>query len=269
MKVRAVVVLVLAGTALAVPATSASAAACAQDRGVTLLVEFNSLGGGTQTRCAAGNPDSGLTALRAAGFTSTRAAQQPGYFLCRIDGKPANDPCQRTSPADAYWSYWHAKPGGSWTYSDTGPADFDPAPGTVEGWAFGAGKPPRAAPPRGEAAAAPTPSRPASPSAPTSARTTTNAVASPVVSSPRPSPSPAAVPTAPTSGRPAPAAALSSPTPSPSASANTTKTAVRVVRLDRGIGIGIGFGTLGGLVLLAALSLAGAVQWGRRRRDGR
>ncbi|MDX6198735.1 MAG: hypothetical protein QOJ79_1886, partial [Actinomycetota bacterium] len=126
----------------------AVAAACSRSTGVTVVVDFASLGGGTQTRCASGDPSSGLAALRATGHTTTRAAQEPGYFLCRIDGKPANDPCQRTSPADAYWSYWHAKPGGTWTYSDLGPADYDPAPGTVEGWAFGAGKPPSSPPPR-------------------------------------------------------------------------------------------------------------------------
>lgn len=147
MRMRAAVVAALTGLALAVPVAPATAAACAQGAGVTVLVEFGSLGGGTQTRCSAGDPSSGLGALRGAGFTPTRAAQEPGYFLCRIDGKPANDPCQRTSPADAYWSYWHAKAGGSWTYGDVGPADYDPAPGAVEGWAFGAGKPPSSPPP--------------------------------------------------------------------------------------------------------------------------
>jgi hypothetical protein len=147
-RLRAALLTVLAGTALAVPAAPAVAAACSGSTGVTVVVDFASLGGGTQTRCASGDPSSGLAALRATGHTTTRAAQEPGYFLCRIDGKPANDPCQRTSPADAYWSYWHAKPGGTWTYSDLGPADYDPAPGTVEGWAFGAGKPPSSPPPR-------------------------------------------------------------------------------------------------------------------------
>mgnify|MGYP003296374071 CR=1 FL=1 len=55
----------------------------------TVVVDFGSLNGGTQTRCAGGDPPSGLAALRGAGFTPTRAAQEPGYFVCRIDGKPA------------------------------------------------------------------------------------------------------------------------------------------------------------------------------------
>jgi hypothetical protein len=160
MRLRAALLTVLAGAALAVPAAPAAAAACWDSSGVTVVVDFASLGGGTQSGCAAGDPSSGLAALRATGHTTTRAAQQPGYFLCRIDGKPANDPCQRTSPANAYWSYWHAKPGGSWTYSDLGPADYDPKPGTVEGWAFGAGKPPSSPPPRAAASPRPAASSP-------------------------------------------------------------------------------------------------------------
>src|SRR3954447_22085795 len=158
MRLRAALLSVLAGTALAVPGGPAVAAPCAQGTGVTVVVDFASLGGGTHRECAAGDPSSGLAALRGAGFTPTRAAQEPGYFLCRINGKPANDPCQRTSPANAYWSYWHAKPGGTWAYSSLGPADYAPAPGAVEGWAFGAGKPPSSSPP--SEAASPNTARP-------------------------------------------------------------------------------------------------------------
>ena len=162
---RLAVVTLVAGAALAVPAAPSRAAECS---GVPVVVDFASLGGGSRTGCAPGDPSSGITALRSAGFEPTRAAQQPGYFVCRIDGKPASDPCQRTSPADAYWSYWHARAGGSWTYSGVGPADHDPEPGTVEGWAFGAGKPPSTAPPPRAAASpsaqpSPQPSRLPSP----------------------------------------------------------------------------------------------------------
>lgn len=120
MRMQAAVVAVLSATALAVPAAPASAAACADPTGVSVVVDFASLGGGTQRQCAPGDPSSGVAALRGAGFTTTRAAQEPGYFMCRINGKPAQDPCQRTSPADAYWSYWHGKRGGGWTYSTLG-----------------------------------------------------------------------------------------------------------------------------------------------------
>jgi hypothetical protein len=169
---RAALLAVVAGAVLAAPAAPSQAApaqasACS---GVTVVVDFASLGGGDQSRCSPGDPESGVAALRGAGFEPTRAAQEAGYFVCRIDGKPADDPCQRASPEDAYWSYWRAQPGGSWTFSNEGAGTSDPDPGDVEGWAFGAGDPPSASPPARRAtspAAAPAPRRTtAAPAAP-------------------------------------------------------------------------------------------------------
>jgi hypothetical protein len=51
-------------------------------------------------------------------------------------------------PTTKYWSYWHAARGGKWTYATTGAGSYNPKPGTVEGWAYGAGKPPTVAPPK-------------------------------------------------------------------------------------------------------------------------
>jgi hypothetical protein len=256
MRLRAAAVLVLAGTALAVPAAPARAAACASSSGVTVVVDFASLGGGTHRECAAGDPASGLAALRAAGFTPTRAAQEPGYFLCRINGKPTNDPCQRTSPANAYWSYWHAKPGGRWTHSDLGPADYDPAPGTVEGWAFGAGKPPSSPPRMASPSAAP-----ATPSAVGSHPTPTTAVARSRPPSPASAATAAAPAKSPTSG-PAPtspASVLVTPAPSP-----LTSTAPRT---DPAPSRGTSTGPLAAAVLLALLITGAAVVGVRRRRE--
>jgi hypothetical protein len=158
---RLALLAVVAGAVLAVPATPVQAAPAQASgcSGVTVVVDFASLGGGDQSRCAPGDPDSGVAALRGAGFAPTRAAQESGYFVCRIDGKPANDPCQRASPEDAYWSYWRAKPGGSWSFSNEGAGTSDPKPGDVEGWAFGDGDPP-STPPPAPAAASPPAARP-------------------------------------------------------------------------------------------------------------
>jgi hypothetical protein len=269
MKLRAAVLTVLAGAAVAVPAAPAAAAACSQGAGVTVVVEFASLGGGTQTDCASGNPSSGLAALRGTGHTPTRAAQEPGYFLCRIDGKPANDPCQRTSPSNAYWSYWHAKPGGTWTYSELGPADYDPAPGTVEGWAFGAGKPPSSPPPR-PAQPSPTPaaSRPAASPARSSAAPSPAAVSSasplarpptasaaPVVSS---SPSPAAAASAAVSPQPTSQATPAGPSRDPDSVDKTFTTRA----------VFVPWSVLAGGLLLLLLLAATAWQVVRRRRTG-
>lgn len=260
-RLLAVGILVAAGVA---PVTPAAAAACAEGAGVTVVVDFASLGGGTDTDCAAGDPGSGLEALRAAGHEPTRAAQQPGYFVCRIDGKPANDPCQRTSPADAYWSYWHAEPGGSWTFSDTGAADRDPAPGTVEGWAFGAGDPPSSPPPRNRAAAAPSPS-PTRASSPTPVVTRAASPVATVIGSPAastvssPSGSPSASPSPSAAATPS---ASSVPTPSRSPSPSPTPGAVNV---DRTEDSGSLAGPLAALGLVLLLTAAGAYQLQQRR----
>jgi hypothetical protein len=105
-----------------------------------------------------GDPTSGLAAMRSAGFIP---AFSPSGLVCQINGKP--DVCPRTPPTTAYWSYWHATPGGSWTYSSIGAGSYNPAPGAVEGWSFGAGQPPSIAPPAAVAPApAPGPAPPSS-----------------------------------------------------------------------------------------------------------
>lgn len=142
--VAVVACLLAVAGAMVVPASPAYAAVCpSPDAGVTVVVDFSRLGGGTAVRCAPGDPATGLAALTAAGFSYEFVPGQPG-FVCRIDGSP--DPCNG-APVDAYWSYWHASAGGSWQYSSLGAGGRDPAPGTVEGWAFGAGERPGMSPP--------------------------------------------------------------------------------------------------------------------------
>ena len=150
---RALTASAVIGLAMTAAPVAAQAADCA---GVTVVVDFRSLGGGVQTGCAPGDPSSGTAALSAAGFGFTFAARQPG-FVCRINGRPSSDPCVNTSPTTAYWAYWHGQPGGSWAYSSTSASAYDPAPGSVEGWSFGAGEQPGIAPP----APAPKPTAPA------------------------------------------------------------------------------------------------------------
>ncbi|MEV7181008.1 flagellar hook-length control protein FliK [Kitasatospora sp. NPDC093679] len=127
----------LLGTTTAT-APPASAAACTGTSGVTVVVDFTALGGSIQTGCAPGDPTSGLAALTGAGFTYAFHPRFPG-MVCRINALP--NPCNG-APATAYWSYWHAAHGGPWNYSTLGAGSYDPAPGDVEGWAFGAGSQP-------------------------------------------------------------------------------------------------------------------------------
>ncbi len=284
----AVAVLLTAATALLVgPATPAAAAGCDVATQVGVVVDFASLGGGVDTGCTVGDPTTGVEALQSAGFPPSRAQQErSGYFLCRISGKPASDPCQRAASSSAYWSYWHAAPGGAWSFSNTGPGSYDPAPGTVEGWAFGAGKPPSAAAPIFAAApaAAPDPA-PASPTLPRVAP------ASPRPASPAPAvPAPARPPVqqsaavAPATSAPA-QPGETSPAPAPSTDASTGSAAVQArtsapatapapdlepdldtdrAAADRSTSPA---GPLAAAALVVALLLAGGWQLARRRRE--
>lgn len=123
-------------------APTALAASCSDAGGVTVVVEYGAPLG-TSIRCATGSPATGLDALKRAGHGYTFVPRQPG-FVCTIDAKP--DPCNN-APADAYWSYWHAEPGGSWSYGTAGAGSYRPIAGSIDGWSFGNGKPPGSRPP--------------------------------------------------------------------------------------------------------------------------
>ena len=123
--------------------------------------------------------------LAKAGVSYQTTQRFPG-FVCRIAGKPSNDPCVNTSPASASWAYWLAAPGGSWCYSTLGVGSRKPAPGTFEGWSFALNRtadaipPPRFAPPPAPAGSPPAelngndcPSTPTTLPATTTAATTT------------------------------------------------------------------------------------------------
>lgn len=144
----AALVLATAGVTVA-GSPPAHAAACTGTSGVTVVVDFGAFGGSADVECALGDPASGVEALQGAGFSVTGTVRWGLAFVCRIDGlpTPATEPCFQTPPANAYWSYWYAQPGGTWTYSSQGAAFRDPAPGTVEGWAFGSGSAPSIPPP--------------------------------------------------------------------------------------------------------------------------
>ena len=121
----------------ATPAAAVPAAgACTDSTGITVVVDFTAFDRGVQVRCAPQPVASGFDALKRAGFTYQGTVRFPG-LLCRIDGAPSSDPCQGAPPPDAYWAYWHAPRGGSWTYSTSGAGTRKPPPGSVEGWAFG------------------------------------------------------------------------------------------------------------------------------------
>ena len=121
--VRSVVVAVVMTVTAALPGAPASAStpACTPGHGVTVLVEFNQLGGDDVRLCdesGGGRTVAGL--LEDNDLPLTYVQRQPG-FVCRVAGLPAEDPCVNTPPDDAYWSLWWSDGSAdTWSYATTG-----------------------------------------------------------------------------------------------------------------------------------------------------
>lgn len=178
---RAVVVALATATVVlpvgGLGATSATAATCAAGGGVSVVVDFNSLGGGVQTACVTGGGGDKAPALfDAAGHTLTRVRTQQG-FVCRVDDLPSQEQeaCQNTPPADAYWGLWWSNgTSGTWTYSTVGVDGLTiPDGGSVAlSWDdVGGSAPPSATPPKA-AASSPSSAPASSPAASTTKKAT-------------------------------------------------------------------------------------------------
>jgi hypothetical protein len=124
---------------------------CEPNTGVTVIVDDQKLAAGkVYVGCAPGEQADGVEALQNAGFQPEGTTDYGLAFICRIDGEPTlvETPCTTTPGSDAYWSYWRGRPGGRWAFSGVGaksPQSRSPA-GSVEGWSFGGGAPPRIEP---------------------------------------------------------------------------------------------------------------------------
>ncbi|MGI8663803.1 MAG: hypothetical protein ACR2LQ_11425 [Acidimicrobiales bacterium] len=138
-----IAVVAIVGVLLAVvPMNGARAAGaaqgqCADNVGITIVVDFRDLGGGVNIACAPSQVSDGLDALSEAGVSWEGTRRYAG-LVCRIAGKPspASEACVNAPPAAAYWSYWIAPRGGHWCYSSLGAGNRVPPPGSVEGWSF-------------------------------------------------------------------------------------------------------------------------------------
>lgn len=216
----------------AAPGASAAASAaplsCAD--GVIVVIDFSALRGQITQSCdTAVQPGhtTGLQVLQSSGFSVQGTLQYGLAFPCRINGEPADQSCDSTPPANAYWAYWHALPGqSSWSYSTGGAESYCPVLGSVEGWAFGAGAAPAAPPSAVRAVTGTAPASPPScagassgpPPAPTTVATTAPAPTTTRASTPA---APATSPTAP----PATAAGRSAQAAPPAPTTTTTRAA--------------------------------------------
>ena len=146
--------LLLAAGSVSVTGLAASAdttpGPCADDQGVTLVVDPQGLGGDPSVTCITGLGEkaTGWQVLESAGLAPEGTLRGGAGFLCRLGGVPAADQdiatasnpryretCAQTPPANAYWSYWSLVDG-AWVYSQVGPSGHVVSPGSVEAWSF-------------------------------------------------------------------------------------------------------------------------------------
>lgn len=125
------------GAGAGVAPAHAASGRCPAGTGVTVVVDYGPLGGGVAYGCdpdGAGQP--GSKVVPAAGFPLTYVSSQPG-FVCRVSGKPASDPCQRTPPPDAYWGiFWSDGSSRTWKYASVGIGSLKVPEGGSIGWRF-------------------------------------------------------------------------------------------------------------------------------------
>ncbi|MCH1867294.1 hypothetical protein [Nocardioides sp. CFH 31398] len=109
---------VVAPTVPFLGAVPAHADACTGTDGVTVVVDFNGLGGGVSQACVAGSGGSARGLFQRAGVRMQDVTGEQG-FVCRVQNKPGPEACSRVSNG-AYWSLWWSDGNGRWTYSQEG-----------------------------------------------------------------------------------------------------------------------------------------------------
>jgi hypothetical protein len=196
----------------------ATAAGCGSSSGVTVVVDFGSLGGGVQSTCISGGGGQRASSLfPAAGYDLTPVQNEPG-FVCRINGRPSPDDeaCVNTPPDDAYWGLWWSDgTSGSWSYSNYGGSSLKVPDGGYVGFAWQTGS--KNAPGLSPAPhAAPTPTQTPSPAPTTPSSKPTTKPSSKPGGKPRPSSSPTTKPSPGTGSTPAATTAV------PTVSGSTT-----------------------------------------------
>ncbi|GAA3868004.1 hypothetical protein GCM10022243_37100 [Saccharothrix violaceirubra] len=142
--------LLVAAPAHAVDHSKGTPGFCPTGDGVTVVVDFQQLGGTTLVRCFPSTaPGTGLDALKGAGFQIAGVQRWGEAFVCRVENRPSaveevpiagdehyKEACLDTPPAAGYWSYWHAGNNCPWTYSQWGVKNREFVPGGFEGWSF-------------------------------------------------------------------------------------------------------------------------------------
>lgn len=111
--------LLLAGLVAAPAAPALAGGGYCTAGGVSVAVDFHSLGGGVRQGCAAsGGGSSAAANFGAAGFSLTRVDNFDGA-VCKVDGQPASASCHNMPPANAYWALFWSDGTSGWRYSST------------------------------------------------------------------------------------------------------------------------------------------------------
>lgn len=119
-------------------------AACAEDAGVTIVVDAAALDDGDRTAWCIGTdePLAATDALALVDVTTEGTEEYGDQVVCRVDGVPAEDAaipaedgsdyfetCASMPAAFAYWSLWVKPAGDEWAYAQEGLATLQLKPG--------------------------------------------------------------------------------------------------------------------------------------------
>jgi hypothetical protein len=227
----AALVAAAAGLVGAVAAPPAGASTCSTGTGVSVVVDFGSLGGGVQSGCVGNGAGVRASSLFPSAGFDLAYVQNEGGFVCRIDSRPSPDQeaCVNTPPADAYWGLWWSDGvSGSWTFSSLGVNSLKVPDGAYVAfaWQTGGQTAPHLSPAAHAPTASPTPTNPTStPTTKPSHKPTTRPTSKPSsepTSKPTTSPSSGSSPGTssgtPTPTAPTPSASTDAATPSPTTS---------------------------------------------------
>lgn len=118
--------------------------ACADDAGVTLIVDSSALADGQREEwCVPTDGDAAATDIVSdAGVTTEGTDEYGDQVICRVNGLPTADvpvgstedpayaeSCATMPAAFAYWSLWVQPAGGEWGYATTGLSELTVSPG--------------------------------------------------------------------------------------------------------------------------------------------
>ena len=282
---RGLVVVALATASLwFTPGVASAAGPCSTGTGVTLVVDFGPLSGGTQQVCVAGGDGDNARQVTEAGGFPVEYLSNGQPFVCRIAGRPEGDVCGRTPPADAYWGLFWSDGSGGWKYSSQGAEGLTLRNGWSVGWRFqdGGAQDLPSAPPRRASSPSPSPTptsagpRPTSGPRPSSPRPTSGTTApqqsvratpSSTAATATRSPWARRTPSASATGSPSAAATATEPTDTPSEdSTAVAEGSFGTVPADTGAGDDTGLAAVAGLGGLSLLAGSAAVVAYRRNR---